>query len=87
MSAKYEALKLPAVMRLYPKSRSSVYQAVSDGLFPRPFRIGKRSVAWYRHEVDAIVAAHASGREEKSIRMLVDRLEAERLQFAKDLAN
>jgi prophage regulatory protein len=27
-------------------SRSTIYQAIADGEFPKPIRIGKRAVGW-----------------------------------------
>lgn len=34
-------------------SRSSIYQQISDGAFPKPIRLGKRGVGWIESEVDA----------------------------------
>lgn len=39
-------LKLPAVISVAGKSRSSIYAAIQKGEFPAPIRIGPRAVAW-----------------------------------------
>ena len=38
-------------------SRSSIYDAVREGRFPAPVRIGRRAVGWVASEVDAWLAA------------------------------
>jgi len=44
-------LRLPAVKDLVGLSRSSIYQRVSDGEFPRPISLGGRAVGWVEAEV------------------------------------
>ena len=39
------------VERMVRKSRSALYQAMADGEFPKPIRVGKRSVRWFEDEV------------------------------------
>ncbi len=46
-------LKLPEVRIRTGKSRSSIYQGVNDGTFPKPIRIGRRAVAWIEAEIEA----------------------------------
>jgi len=43
--------RLPSVLKLTGLSRTVLYQMVLDGTFPRPIRIGKRSVAWSGLEI------------------------------------
>jgi prophage regulatory protein len=47
-------------------------------LFTKPVRIGSRSVAWPRHETEAINAARLAGKSDAEIRELVARLEKDR---------
>lgn len=42
-------LRLPAVIERTGKSRSAIY---ADPTFPRPVKIGQRSVAWPSAEID-----------------------------------
>jgi len=39
-------IKLPEVIHLTGKSRSSIYAAIRQGVFPAPKKIGVRAVAW-----------------------------------------
>jgi prophage regulatory protein len=34
-------------------SRSTIYQHVSDGTFPKPVSLGARAVGWLESEIDA----------------------------------
>ncbi|MEL0436647.1 helix-turn-helix transcriptional regulator [Phycobacter sp. K97] len=48
-----EIWRLPRVMAAVGMGRSWIYQSVSDGSFPPPFKIGKRAVGWRRADVQA----------------------------------
>lgn len=39
-------LRLSDVLRLIPVSRSTLYQWVKDGVFPKPIKLGSRVSAW-----------------------------------------
>ena len=43
--------------------RSTIYQGVADGTFPRPIRLGARSVGWLAHEVERWLADRVAARE------------------------
>lgn len=60
----------------YP--RSTIYLLMEKGLWPRPIRIGARSVAWAATEVRALNAARTAGWSDQKIRNLVERLEQDR---------
>lgn len=42
--------------------RSTIYQGVADGTFPRPVRLGARSVGWLAHEVERWLADRVAAR-------------------------
>ena len=50
-------LRLPAVKARCGLSRSTIYQRVSDGNFPKPVNLGARAVGWLEAEIDAWLAA------------------------------
>lgn len=50
-------MKLPEVSKRVAKSRSSIYKAISEGKFPRPYKNGERAVAWLASEIDAFIDA------------------------------
>lgn len=38
-------------------TRSTIYQRIKDGTFPKPVNLGARAVGWLESEVDAWLAA------------------------------
>ena len=45
-------LRLPAVSELTGLPRSTLYLYMSKGLFPKPIKLGIKSVGWIQEEVD-----------------------------------
>jgi prophage regulatory protein len=39
-------LRLPAVIDVTGLSRSTIYDKMKDGTFPRPVNLSKRAIAW-----------------------------------------
>ncbi|MEO6340702.1 MAG: AlpA family transcriptional regulator [Caulobacteraceae bacterium] len=50
-------LRLPEVMARTGLPRSTIYDGVRDGHFPRPVRIGARNVAWNEADVERWASA------------------------------
>lgn len=48
-------LRLPDVLDRIPVSRSDWYRGMRHGKYPRPVKIGLRSVAWTESSIDALV--------------------------------
>lgn len=71
-------LRLPAVKAESGASRSTIYLRIQQGLWPKPVRLGPRSVGWPASEVAAINAARIAGKTDDEIRVLVVKLEAAR---------
>lgn len=71
-------LRLPAVKAETGASRSTIYLRIQQGLWPRPVRLGPRSVGWPKSEIAAINAARIAGHSDDAIRALVAKLEATR---------
>jgi prophage regulatory protein len=46
-------LRRPAVEAVTGLGRSTIYQMMSDGRFPKSVRIGRRAVAWTAEEIQA----------------------------------
>lgn len=60
------------------RSRSTIYNDITQGLFPSPVRLGKRAVGWPEDEVGAIKAARIAGKSDDEIRALVTKIHAAR---------
>lgn len=71
-------LRLPDVTRLSGYSRSMLYALISQGLYPKPIKIGERAVAWPSQEVESMVASVVSQQPVAERRELVKKLEAAR---------
>lgn len=56
-------LRLPAVRARTGLSRSTIYQRIADGKFPRPVPIGARAVGFLLAEVDAWIVAQVGVRD------------------------
>jgi prophage regulatory protein len=57
---------------------STMHARILSGLFPKPVRLGPRSVGWPSHEIDEINKARIAGKSDDEIRFLVSKLEAAR---------
>ncbi len=71
-------LRLPSVKAETGASRSTIYLRIQQGLWPKPVKLGPRSVAWPASEVAALNAARIAGMADTEIRTLVAKLEAAR---------
>ena len=53
MSEKAQNLKrLPDVINRVGYSRSTIYQLIAEGRFPKPISLGARAVAWLESDID-----------------------------------
>lgn len=75
-------LRLPAVKAESGSSRSTIYLRIQQGLWPKPVKLGPRSIGWPSSEVAAINSARISGMADDEIRALVVRLEHARKNSA-----
>lgn len=50
-----QLLRLPEVLKILPISKSTFYEGIDVGLFPKPVRLGKRTVAWRESDVRAAI--------------------------------
>lgn len=71
-------LRLPRVKAETGASRSTIYLRIQQGLWPKPVKLGPRSVAWPASEVAALNAARIAGMADTEIRTLVAKLETAR---------
>ena len=77
-----EALKILRVKQIKAQTglpNSTVYYHISEGLFPRPIKLGERMSGWLESEVNAIMAARIAGKSEAEIKTLVQSLENSRV--------
>lgn len=70
-----EILRRPQVERLTGLARSTLYDRVKQGLFPKPIKLGAKAIAWPESDVAAINSARIAGKSDVEIRELVVALE------------
>ena len=75
-------LRLPATCDRVGRGQSTIYSDIADELFPPPISLGARAVGWPEHEVERLLAARITGATDDQIRELVQRIVAERSQYA-----
>ncbi len=54
------------VLKRTGKATSTIYEQIRKGLFPKPVKLGPRSVGWVEDEVDDHVAALIEERDQSS---------------------
>ena len=81
MNIRLEFDRIPATLDRTGKSHSAFYLAMKKGLWTPPVKIGAKSAAHPRHEVDALMAAELNGATEDQIRKLVADLMEQRKSF------
>ena len=78
-------LRRPQVEAANGCSRSTLYLWISQGVWPKPVRLGPRAVGWPSGEVFAVLAARVAGRTDDEIRLLVAKLHAARQTADREL--
>ena len=53
-------LRLPAILKVYPIGRSTWWQGVKDGRFPKPIKLGQRTTAWRVEDIKALIEKHSN---------------------------
>lgn len=67
-------LRQPVVSQATGMARPTLYEAMAEGLFPRPIKLGPKFAAWPEHEVRAVIAARIQGKSKDEIKTLVSEL-------------
>lgn len=57
-------IRLRGVLERTGDNKSTIYQKMAAGQFPRPVPIGERAVAWIESEIDAYIDACIANRDE-----------------------
>lgn len=76
-----QIIKLPEVLKIYPKSKSSIYLDIQNQTFPSKISLGSRSVGYILSEVNAVINARILGKSDHDIKALVIELEEQRKEL------
>ncbi len=55
-----KVLRLPSVRSRVGLGRTTIYQRIADGTFPRQIHIGPKAVGWIESEIDGWIAERVS---------------------------
>jgi prophage regulatory protein len=58
-------LRLKTVLQLIPISRSAWYDGIKDGRFPQPVKLGPRTTAYRRKDIQKLINEGAERRQVK----------------------
>ncbi|EDX0048492.1 AlpA family transcriptional regulator [Salmonella enterica] len=59
-------IRLPEVQRRTGYSKAWIYKLIDQGRFPKPVKIGSRSIAFVESEVDEWIAERIAARDKKA---------------------
>lgn len=55
ISAPDRLLRLDEALKLIPVSKSTWYRGIKEGIYPQPYKLGRRAAAWKLSELKACV--------------------------------
>lgn len=50
-------VRLPAILRVFPVSRSTWWAGVREKRYPQPVKLGRRITAWRAEDIHALIAS------------------------------
>lgn len=73
-----EFVSLERTREITVMRKTSMYEAIKRGLFPKPIQVNGRVKALPRHEIEAVMKARLAGKNDSEIRALVESLHSAR---------
>lgn len=71
-------INLREIRTRLPRSRSTLYDEIARGVFPKPIKIGRGSY-WDDAEIDRLLSAYSSGATQDELRTLCTEILQDRL--------
>jgi prophage regulatory protein len=56
-------LRIDEVLKFYPVAKSTLWQAVKDGKFPKPVKLSERVTAWRAEDIRELIKSKSQGGE------------------------
>lgn len=60
-------IRITEVMDRTGLARSTVYKYISEGIFPKPIKLGSRAVAWVESEIETWIKNSIERRDEEAM--------------------
>jgi prophage regulatory protein len=64
-NTEHQIIKLPSVINIAGISRTSIYNRIEDGTFPKQISLGERSVGWIKSEILEWIDSRIRERDER----------------------
>ena len=75
-------IKLTEVLEITTLSKATVYRRINAGQFPPQINLGGEAVAWWEHEIEALVNAWVANKSKPEINTLVSEMVEARKEAA-----
>jgi len=63
-NTEHQIIKLPSVINMAGISRTSIYNRIEEGTFPKQISLGERSVGWVKSEILEWIDSRIKARDE-----------------------
>ncbi|WAJ69751.1 helix-turn-helix transcriptional regulator [Catenovulum adriaticum] len=71
-------IKQPEILERFNISKSTMYNRINSGLFPKPCSLGDRAVAWLESDLNTIFNAIVAGKSNEELKNIVTELHSSR---------
>lgn len=53
-------VRLPVILKIFPIGRSTWWQGVKDGKYPKPVKLGQRTTAWKVEDIKDLIDQYSN---------------------------
>ena len=53
-------VRIPTILKIFPIGKSTWWNGVKDGRFPKPVKLGERVTAWHVDDIRDLIAKYQS---------------------------
>lgn len=51
-------VRLPVILNIFPVGKSTWWQGIKDGKYPKPVKIAERAVAWRVEDIKSLIKSY-----------------------------
>lgn len=56
-------VRIPTILKILPIGKSTWWEGVKDGKFPKPVKLGQRTTAWRVEDIKALIVSFSNGQK------------------------
>ena len=57
-------VRITSILKIFPIGKSTWWQGVKDGRFPKPVKLGERTTAWKIEDIKALIESYSSSKKD-----------------------